>query len=150
MPTKRTPKKRRTRSSVAVQRAARGAPATALLMRFARAAAPARAVITLRVAGVAEARSLNRMFRRKTYAANVLSFPYAGGSGDVVLCHPIIAKEARAQGKALRAHYAHLVVHGVLHLRGHDHLRRDDAARMERAELRILRRLGFGDPYALK
>jgi probable rRNA maturation factor len=93
---------------------------------------------------------LNSKFRRKNYATNVLSFPYGKGSGDVVLCHPVIAKEARAQGKTLRAHYAHLVVHGVLHLRGHDHLRKRDAARMERAEIRILRRLGFSDPYAVK
>ncbi len=90
---------------------------------------------------------MNEKFRRKEYATNVLSFAYAGGSGDVVLCHPVITKEARMQGKSLRAHYAHLVVHGVLHLRGHDHLLRHEAARMERAELRILRRLGFDDPY---
>ena len=78
----------------------------------------------------------------------MLSFPYGGGSGDVVLCHPVIVREARAQGKTPRAHYAHLVVHGVLHLRGHDHARKSDAARMERAEIRVLKRLGFGDPYA--
>jgi len=65
-----------------------------------------------------------------------------------VLCHPVISGEARQQGKSLRAHYAHLVVHGILHLRGHDHLRYSDAARMERAEIRILRQLGFGDPYS--
>ena len=84
----------------------------------------------------------------KAYAPNVLSFPYGDGSGDVVLCHPVIAREARVQGKSLRAHYAHLVVHGVLHLHGHDHVRKRDAARMERAEIRILQCLGFGDPYA--
>ena len=95
-----------------------------------------------------ESRKLNRRFRKKNYATNVLSFPYGRGSGDIVLCHPVIAKEAREQGKTLRAHYAHLIVHGVLHLRGHDHLRRSAAARMEKAEIRILRRLGFGDPYA--
>jgi probable rRNA maturation factor len=118
-----------------------------LLRRFALAAAPARAAITLRVADGAEGKRLNRKFRGKNYATNVLSFPYGRGSGDVVLCHPVIAKEAREQGKTLRAHYAHLVVHGMLHLRGHDHLRKSDAARMERAEIRILRRLGFGNPY---
>jgi len=91
---------------------------------------------------------LNKHFRKKNYPTNVLSFPYGGGLGDIVLCHPVIAREARAQGKTLRAHYAHLVVHGILHLRGHDHLRRSAAARMEKAEIRILRRLGFGDPYA--
>jgi probable rRNA maturation factor len=133
-----------------VQRAAAGAPSSALLRRFALAAAPARAVITLRVTGSAESRKLNGNYRAKQRATNVLSFPYGGGSGDVLLCHPVIAREARDQGKTLRAHYAHLVVHGVLHLRGHDHVRRSEAARMEREEIRILRRLGFGDPYAVK
>ena len=102
----------------------------------------------MRIVGLAEGRRLNQRFRKRNYATNVLSFPYGGGSGDVVLCQPVIAREARAQGKSLRAHYAHLVVHGVLHLRGYDHLRKADAARMERAEIRILRRLGFADPYA--
>jgi probable rRNA maturation factor len=131
-----------------VQRVAAGAPSAALLRRFAREAS--RADITLRIVGAAESKRLNRTFRKKTYPTNVLSFPYGGGSGDVVLCHPVIAKEARAQGKTLRAHYAHLVVHGVLHLRGHDHQRRSEAQRMERAEIRILQRLGFADPYTVK
>jgi probable rRNA maturation factor len=130
--------------------AAAGAPSAALLRRYALAAAPARTAITLRVAGVSESRQLNSKYRSKAQPTNVLSFPYGGGSGDIVLCHPVIAKEAREQGKTLRAHYAHLVVHGVLHLRGHDHLRKADAARMERIEVRILRRLGFADPYTLK
>jgi probable rRNA maturation factor len=104
----------------------------------------------LRVVGNAEAGRLNNTFRKRNHPTNVLSFAYGRGSGDVVLCHPVIAREARQQGKSLRAHYAHLVVHGVLHLRGHDHLRKADAARMERAEIRILRRLGFGDPYTVK
>jgi len=76
--------------------------------------------------------------------------PYGGGSGDVVLCHPVIAREARAQGKSLAAHYAHLVVHGILHLRGHDHVTKRQAARMERMEIRILRRFGLTNPYELK
>ena len=83
----------------------------------------------------------------KAKATNVLSF---AGSGDVVLCHPVIRKEARQQGKSLRAHYAHLVVHGVLHLRGYDHVTKRGAERMERREIRILRALGFGDPYAVR
>ena len=125
-----------------------GAPPAAPLRRFARAAALKECEIVIRIVGKAEARQLNSKFRRRKYPANVLSFPYGGGRGDVVLCHPVIAREAREQGKSLRAHYAHLVVHGILHLRGHDHLRRSAAARMEKAEIRILRRLGFGDPYA--
>jgi len=68
----------------------------------------------------------------------------------VVLCHPVIAREARAQRKSIAAHYAHLVVHGLLHLRGYDHEKKRDALRMERREIRLLRRFGFPDPYAVK
>jgi len=151
MPTKskRRTRKRRRRSSVTVQRAGGAAPSAALLRRYALAAASPGAQLTLRVVGAAESKRLNSVFRRRKHATNVLSFRYQERpvAGDVVLCHPVIAKEAASQGKTLAAHYAHLVVHGMLHLRGHDHLRKSDAARMERAEIRILRRLGFGNPY---
>ena len=105
--------------------------------------------VTLRVVGPAEARSLNRLFRSRRYAPNVLSFPYGRRPcrGDIVLCHEVIAREARAQRKTLEAHYAHLVVHGMLHLRGYDHARRIAAAQMEAIEVRLLRRMGFADPY---
>jgi probable rRNA maturation factor len=106
--------------------------------------------ITLRVVGEREARRLNSRFRKKHKATNVLSFPYGKGGGDIVLCHPVIAREARAQGKSIAAHYAHLVVHGILHLRGYDHEKKRDARRMEAREVRLLRRLGFPDPYAVK
>jgi len=106
--------------------------------------------VTLRVVGERESRELNARFRKKRKATNVLSFPYAKGRGDIVLCHPVIAREARAQGKTLAAHYAHLVVHGILHLRGYDHEKKRDAQRMERREARILRAFGFPDPYAVK
>ena len=101
--------------------------------------------------GSTESRRLNARYRNKPHATNVLSFQYRAKplAGDVVLCHPVIAREAKAQGKILAAHYAHLVVHGVLHLRGHDHVRNRDARRMERTEARLLRRLGFADPYAV-
>jgi len=124
----------------------RGLPSAASLRRWA-LGFPG---ITLRLVGEREGRRLNALFRKKNKATNVLSFSYGGGRGDVVLCHPVIAREARAQGKTLRAHYAHLVVHGVLHLRGHDHLNRREAARMERREIRLLARLGFADPYKVK
>jgi probable rRNA maturation factor len=104
----------------------------------------------VRIVGAAASKRLNGRYRGEAHATNVLSFAYDRRRGDVVLCHPLIAKEAKQQGKSLVAHYAHLVVHGMLHLRGHDHLRKRDAARMERAEIRILRRLGFADPYTLK
>jgi probable rRNA maturation factor len=150
MPTTKTPRKRLPRSNVVVQRAVRAGPAAALLRKFALAASVPGAQVTLRVVGTAEGRLLNRSFRKRDYATNVLSFSYARGHGDVVLCHPVISKEAREQRKTIAAHYAHLVVHGMLHLRGHDHLRKSDAARMERTEIRVLRLLGFGNPYTVK
>jgi probable rRNA maturation factor len=105
---------------------------------------------TLRIVGAREGRRLNRSFRGKTSATNVLSFAYGKDHGDVVLCHPVIAREARAQGKKLAAHYAHLVVHGLLHLRGYEHEKKREAERMERAEIRLLARAGFGNPYTVE
>ena len=132
--------------------AALGGPSARLLRRYALAAAGSDCDVTLRVVGSAESKRLNARYRKRGHATNVLSFPYQARplAGDVVLCHPVIAREAKAQGKTLAAHYAHLVVHGVLHLRGHDHRRQNDAARMERTEIRLLRRLGFVDPYSAK
>jgi probable rRNA maturation factor len=106
--------------------------------------------VTFRVVGEAEGLRLNRAYRKKNHATNVLSFAYGNAQGDVVLCHPVIAHEARAQGKAVAAHYAHLVVHGLLHLRGYRHEKKREALRMERAEARWLRRLGVDDPYAVE
>ena len=100
----------------------------------------------MRIVGEPEGRRLNRTFRNKNRATNVLTFH----TGDVVLCHPVIRREARAQGKSVAAHYAHLVVHGILHLRGYDHDKKRDAARMEAREVRILRRAGIRDPYAVE
>ena len=100
----------------------------------------------MRIVGEREARRINKQFRKTDRATNVLSFD----TGDIVLCHPVIAREARQQGKTIAAHYAHLVVHGVLHLRGYGHEKKREAARMARAERRILARLGFPDPYAVK
>jgi probable rRNA maturation factor len=124
------------------------APPAAQLRRYARAALRPGSAVTLRVVGAAESKRLNAAYRGKAHATNVLSFCYDRRHGDVVLCHPVIRREAIAQRKTLAARYAHLVVHGLLHLRGHDHARRRDAARMERTEIRILRLLGFADPYA--
>src|SRR5688572_26542063 len=151
MPTRSARRRNRVPVQLAVQLAVprRGVPASASLRDWARAAFPG-IEGTLRVVGSAEGTRLNRIFKKKNKATNVLSFSYGAGEGDVVLCHPVIAREARAQGKTLRAHYAHLVVHGVLHLRGYVHEKKRDAARMERAETRIMRRIGFGDPYAVK
>ena len=150
MPTKSVPK-RRSKSRFAVQIAApfRGAPGAAALRGWARAASAGATQVTLRVVGRDESRRLNRAYRRNNRPTNVLTFSYgrAPWDGDIVLCHPVIAREARAQGKALAAHYAHLVVHGMLHLRGHDHAGKRQAKRMETLEIRILERFGLGNPY---
>ena len=137
MPTKRTRK-----NKVSVQYAVprRGVPSAAFLRRWARDG------VTLRIVGAAEGRRLNRTFRRKNYATNVLTFE----TGDIVLCHPVIRREARMQGKSIAAHYAHLVVHGWLHLRGYAHEKKRDAARMEAREIRILRSAGIRNPYTLE
>ena len=107
--------------------------------------------ITVRIVGAAEGRRLNLRYRGKDHATNVLSFPYALSrrlvQGDIVLCAPVIAREARDQKKTLDAHYAHLTVHAVLHLQGYDHARRREARRMERLEKRLLTKLGYPDPY---
>ena len=134
--------------------APRGLPARALLRRWVRAAllpATRRATITLRFVGSAEGRELNRRYRSQRHATNVLSFVYDDErgtcGGDIVLCAPVLRREAAAQGKPVTAHCAHLVVHGVLHLQGADHQDPDDAARMEARESAILAQLGFSDPY---
>ncbi|HPT49097.1 MAG TPA: rRNA maturation RNase YbeY [Accumulibacter sp.] len=107
--------------------------------------------ITVRIVKAGEGRQLNRRYRGKPYATNVLSFPYAlepRVSGDLVLCAPVVAREAAAQGKSLEAHYAHLIVHGLLHLQGYDHeLGAAQAAEMENLERRILAILAYPDPY---
>ncbi len=137
---------------IAIQRASRAShiPSDRRLRAWARAALARPAAVTLRFVAEAEGRRLNREFRGRDYATNVLTFVYgeAGAlEGDVVVCAPVVAREARAAGKPLEAHYAHLVVHGLLHLQGHDHARPDDAARMERRERAILHLLGHPDPY---
>ncbi len=107
------------------------------------------AELTLRFVDAREGRRLNRDFRGRDYATNVLTFDYSRAplAADIVLCVPVIAREARAQGKSLRSHLAHLVVHGTLHAQGHDHLTDRQAARMEALETRLLAALGYPDPY---
>jgi probable rRNA maturation factor len=121
------------------------------LRRWARAALEGPGEVTVRIVGAAEARALNRRYRGLDYAANVLAFPYGSSRGmlrgDVVLCAPVIAREARAQGKTVDAHFAHLTVHGLLHLRGHTHARHREAKRMETLEKKLLAKLGYPDPY---
>lgn len=135
-----------------------GAPAKPAIRRWAHAALKGlrrrRAALSVRIVGAAEAASLNSRFRHKHYPANVLSFPFEAPPGtrsellgDLVICAPVVRREARAQRKPVRAHWAHMIVHGILHLRGYDHRRRRDAAVMEGREIRILKKLGFTNPY---
>ena len=112
------------------------------------------AELTVRVVGRAESRRLNRTFRGKDRATNVLSFPSDLPEavelpllGDIVVCAPLVAEEATAQGKPMAAHWAHLVIHGVLHLLGYDHQDEDEAGRMEALEISLLAGFGIADPY---
>lgn len=140
-----------------VQRATRGpaVPGAGRIRAWAEAALARplqrrRRAVTVRLVGLAEGRRLNETYRRGHGPTNVLAFPAAaeaGELGDIVICVPVLAREARAQGKPPAAHLAHLVVHGMLHLQGYDHHRPDEVRRMERREARILRRIGFPDPY---
>ncbi len=106
--------------------------------------------ITVRIVGEAEGQQLNRSYRAKDYATNVLTFDYDDDPvvlADLVLCAPVVEREAVEQGKSLEAHYAHLVVHGVLHAQGWDHENAREARRMEAKETALLLRLGYDDPY---
>ena len=131
---------------------ARGVPSPGRLRQWAEAALGGeRAELTVRIVGARESQALNRRFRGKDKPTNVLSFPYEepGVLGDLVVCAPVVNREAREQGKARAAHWAHMVVHGVLHLRGFDHIRNAEARVMESRERAILARLSFPDPYLL-
>ncbi|MBL0091249.1 MAG: rRNA maturation RNase YbeY [Piscinibacter sp.] len=119
--------------------------------RWIRAALAAPAEITVRVVDAEEGQALNRDFRGKDYATNVLTFDYSREpvvSADLVLCAPVVAREAAEQAKSIEAHYAHLLVHGTLHAQGFDHEKARDAKVMEARETQILAALGFEDPYA--
>ena len=109
------------------------------------------AEITVRIVGAEEGQRLNREFRKKDYATNVLTFDYMQSPvvmADLVLCAPVVAQEAREQGKTLQAHYAHLLVHGSLHAQGWDHETSEaNAEAMEAHEIEIMRKLGFKNPY---
>ena len=115
----------------------------------------ARTVLSVRIVGERGSRALNACYRRKDRPTNVLSFEGAGRLpdgrnfiGELVICAPVVAREARLQGKTLAAHWAHMTVHGVLHLLGFDHERAAEAAKMTVREIQILDRLGFSNPYA--
>ncbi|WP_140626622.1 rRNA maturation RNase YbeY [Methylibium rhizosphaerae] len=120
------------------------------VMRWIRAALEAPAELTVRIVGAEEGQVLNRDYRQKDYATNVLTFDYAHEPvvvADLIICAPVVAKEARAERKTLEAHYAHLLVHGTLHAQGYDHEADDEAEVMEARETEVMLALGFKDPY---
>ncbi len=119
--------------------------------RWLRAALDTDAELAVRIVDAEEGQTLNREFRRKDYATNVLTFDYAQAPvvmADLVICAPVIAREADEQGKTLQAHYAHMLVHGALHAQGWDHIKKKDAEAMEAREREILAALAFEYPYA--
>ena len=148
-----------------VQKAVEGAdrvnaPKKHQVRRWAQAALLHNVEVTVRLVGETEGRALNKNYRGKDYATNVLTFTYGGKDekaeksggpviGDLVLCVPVVVHEASEQGKALDAHFAHLVVHGMLHLQGFDHRKKAEATEMEALEREILNTLGYADPYVV-
>ena len=140
------------RLSLAVQYAfdADKLPSRAQFRRWIRAALECDVQVTLRIVDETEGRALNRDYRGKDSTTNVLTFVYDDTnqlSGDIVMCAPQVAREARAQHKDLAAHYAHLAIHAALHLQGHDHENATDAMLMEARETAIMAKLGYADPY---
>ena len=128
-----------------------GLPLRADFVRWARAALEGGGQVTIRLVDADEGQELNREYRNKDYATNVLSFPYEYEPvimGDLVICPSVVAREATEQNKPPEAHYAHLTVHGMLHLQGWDHEEEAEAEAMEAEETRILATLGYPDPYA--
>jgi probable rRNA maturation factor len=123
----------------------------ARVTRWVKRALAAPGEIAVRIVGEEEGRVLNREYRRKDYATNVLTFDYAREpvvSADLVLCAPVVEREAREQGKTLEAHYVHLLVHGALHAQGYDHETGERAAlEMEALEILLLASLGYANPY---
>jgi len=128
-------------------------PARAQIRRWVAAALEHAGEITVRIVDAEEAQSLKRDYRHKGYVPNVLTFEYGEISpgvlgGDVVICAPVVEREAREQGKPLQHHYAHMTVHGVLHLQGYDHIDPADADIMESREAAILKRFRIPSPYS--
>lgn len=130
---------------------AAGIPSASQFRRWVRAALRVETSLAIRIVDEEEGRQLNASYRGKDYATNVLTFPLTEEPllmGDIVICAPVVAQEAMEQGKPLLAHYAHMTVHGVLHLHGYDHEIDAQADLMEAMEVAALYKLGFANPYA--
>jgi probable rRNA maturation factor len=125
-------------------------PTKPMFQKWAKAALRVDTEVTIRIVDEDEARALNSQYRAKDYATNVLTFPLTEDPylmGDIVICAPVVAAEAAAQNKPLEAHFAHLTVHGMLHLSGFDHETEAEAELMEALEVQILAKLGYANPY---
>lgn len=147
-------KKTKPELSLSVQYADKPAdvPVRGLFRVWVNATLESDAAVTIRIVDETEGRSLNRDYRGKDYATNVLTFVYEQipiCMGDIVLCAPVVSREAEEQGKDVESHYAHMIIHGMLHLQGYDHEDEDDALAMEAVETHIMRRLGYTDPYSI-
>ncbi len=127
-------------------------PTKVQFKKWAKAALRVDTEVTIRIVDEAESKALNSAYRGKDYATNVLTFPLSEEPhlmGDIVLCAPIVVAEAKAQNKTLEAHYAHLTLHGILHLHGYDHENDEQAALMESIEVTTLQKLGYANPYLI-
>jgi probable rRNA maturation factor len=124
---------------------------TALIKKWVKSTGAKSGLLTLRFVNLAEGKKLNTSFRKKDYATNVLTFPYEYSqstlTADIIFCLPVIQKEAKLQEKTLKAHLAHLIIHGCLHAQGYDHENDRDTKKMESLEIKILKTLGFTNPY---
>ena len=122
-----------------------------LIKKWVKASSPPNGQLTLRFVNMAEGKKLNLAFRKKDAATNVLTFPYeltkSNVHADIIFCLPVLQKEVKVQGKTLKAHLAHLIVHGCLHAQAYDHETKKDAEKMEASEVQILKKLGFSNPY---
>ncbi len=122
-----------------------------LIKKWVKSATPLGGLITLRFVNATEGKKLNLAFRQKDYATNVLTFPYELSKNelvaDIIFCLPVLQREAKEQDKLLKAHLAHLVVHGCLHAQGYDHEAAKDAKKMETLEIQTLQKMGFANPY---
>ncbi|QKT03106.1 rRNA maturation RNase YbeY [Ectothiorhodospiraceae bacterium 2226] len=144
---------------VAPEVAGHALPSAAALRRYARAAMAghrSRGALTIRIVGEPESQALNARYRQRNHPTNVLSFPYENPPGmtlsllgDLVICAPVVEREAREQGKPVEAHWAHLIAHGMLHLLGYEHQDDAQAQIMEALEIAILDTLGYPNPYLL-
>jgi len=138
-------------ASPAIKSAIGKVASPALIRKWVKSITPLEGLLTLRFVNASEGKKLNLAFRQKDYATNVLTFPYELSKNDlvadVIFCLPVIQKEAKEQDKLLKAHLAHLIVHGCLHAQGYDHEVSKDAKKMEALEVQILEKLGFANPY---